>query len=120
MRFFGERHDIPDILSVCDVYTASSLREGLPVNVMEAMAAELPVIAKNNRGHRALMRNGETGYLVDSVSEMADRIERLLTDDALAARMRTAAKERVQKYDLQNVLAELRAIYDTTETEGRA
>ena len=120
VRFFGERHDIPEILSVCDVYTASSLREGLPVNVMEAMAAGLPVVAKANRGHRVLVREGETGFLVENVLEMADRIERLLTDDALASRMRDEAQERVHRYDLQNVLSELRAIYEAPETEGRA
>ena len=120
VRFFGERHDIPDILSVCDVYTASSLREGLPVNVMEAMAAGLPVVAKENRGHRVLVRDGETGFLIDNVLEMADRVERLLTDEALAARMSKEAQVRVHRYDLDNVLSELRVIYTSIETEGRA
>ncbi len=116
VRFFGERHDIPEILSVCDVYTASSLREGLPVNVMEAMASGLPVVAMNNRGHRALVRQGETGFLVEDAADMAQRVEWLLTDPALEARMRENALQRVQKYDLQNVLEELRDIYARPES----
>ena len=42
------------LLKISDVAVASSLREGLPVNIMEAMACGLPVIATDNRGHREL------------------------------------------------------------------
>ena len=111
VRFLGERDDIAQILSVCDVYTASSLREGLPRNVMEAMAAGLPVIAVENRGHRALVREGETGYLVRDEQEMCDKIRVLLTDEALYRRLGEGARERVQKFSVQRVLSELSALY---------
>lgn len=109
--FMGERDDIPQILSVCDLYTASSLREGLPRNVMEAMASGLPVIAVENRGHRALVREGETGFLVHDEKEMCDSIRLLLTDGALWQKLSDGALERVQKFSTQRVLAELSALY---------
>lgn len=111
VRFLGERDDVAQILSVCDLYTVSSLREGLPRNVMEAMAARLPVIAVENRGHRALVRDGETGFLVRDEQEMCEKIRLLLTDDDLRSRFGEAARERVQNYDVQRVLAELSALY---------
>ena len=52
--FLGYRNDIETLLKISDVAVASSLREGLPVNIMEAMACGLPVIATDNRGHREL------------------------------------------------------------------
>ena len=109
--FMGERDDIPQILSVCDLYAASSLREGLPRNVMEAMAAGLPVVAVENRGHRALVREGETGFLVHTEQEMCARIRTLLTDDALCSRLSQGALERVRKFSTQRVLEELAALY---------
>lgn len=46
---------MPQILKLTNIYVASSLREGLPVNIMEAMYMGLPVIATDNRGHRELV-----------------------------------------------------------------
>lgn len=109
--FLGERDDIPQILSVCDLYTASSLREGLPRNVMEAMASGLPVIAVDNRGHRALVRDAQTGYLVRDEAQMCGKIRELLTDDALRRWLSQGALDRVQKFSTQRVLAELSALY---------
>lgn len=109
--FLGDRDDIPQILSVCDLYTASSLREGLPRNVMEAMASSLPVIAVENRGHRALVREGETGYLVRDEAQMCEKIRVLLADDALRCAFGEHARERVQKFSAPRVLAELSDLY---------
>lgn len=111
VRFLGLREDIPQILSVCDLYTASSLREGLPVNVMEAMASALPVVAMENRGHRALVLDGETGFLVHDEAQMCEKIRALLTDDALYRRCSAAALERVKEFDVQRVLSELSQLY---------
>ena len=111
VRFLGDRDDIPQILSICDLYTASSLREGLPRNVMEAMASSLPVIAVENRGHRALVRDGETGFLVRDEREMCDRIRTLLGDKALCRTFGENARERVQIFSTPRVLAELSELY---------
>ena len=54
IKLLGKRQDINELLSITDVYLASSKREGLPVNVMEAMYKGIPIIATDNRGHRAV------------------------------------------------------------------
>lgn len=111
VHFLGLREDIPQILSVCDVYTASSLREGLPVNVMEAMAAGLPVVATENRGHCALVRDGKTGFLVRDEAQMCDKICALLTDGELYGACSAAALDRVQQFSSRRVLEELSHLY---------
>ena len=109
--FTGERHDIPRILACCDMYAASSLREGLPVNIMEAMAAGLPVVAMRNRGHCALVQDGETGFLVDTQSQMEEKLCLLLDDAALRQTLGENAKAHVADFDVRRVLKELEAVY---------
>lgn len=111
VRFLGERRDVPDILSACDIYAASSLREGLPVNIMEAMAEGLPVVALRNRGHCALVRDGETGYIVDSQPQMEEKLRALLEDRALCRSFGENGRVRVADYDVHCVLRELQNVY---------
>ncbi len=117
--FLGVRNDIPRLMKACDIYAASSLREGLPLNIMEAMATGLPVVAVANRGHCALIRDGETGYIVapDAMKMAAEHMARLLEDEALYARFSAAAIEAVQPYSTDNVLKELAALYEISSTE---
>ena len=62
--FLGFRNDIEQILHLCDVAVASSFREGLPVNIMEAMACGLPIIGTYNRGHLELVNDELNGFIV--------------------------------------------------------
>lgn len=112
--FLGQRDDIDELLNVCDVAVASSLREGLPVNVMEALACGLPVVATDNRGHRELIKNGENGFLVSpgNPDEMASKILELLTDSSLSAKMSEKAAFDVRTFSKTQVLPELIEIYN--------
>lgn len=60
--FLGIRHDIPSLMSACDVYVLSSAWEGLPMVLLEAMACERVVVATDCGGVRRLL--GNTGFLV--------------------------------------------------------
>ena len=63
--FTGTRKDIPEILSAVDVFVLpSSSREGLGISIIEAMAAEKPVVATDIGGIPEVVQNGETGLLV--------------------------------------------------------
>ena len=48
----GHREDIPELLSIMDIFVLPSYREGMPVSLLEAMAMELPVVATDIRGSR--------------------------------------------------------------------
>ncbi len=64
MRFYGFCRDIHELIQLADLSVASSIREGLGMNLLEGMAAEKPVVAADNRGHREIIEDGVNGFLV--------------------------------------------------------
>ena len=78
----GWRNDIPLILSALDIFVLTSLWEGLPIAVLEAMAAGVAVVATDTGGIREIVENGKTGYLVrvGDRQSMQNRIRELLRD----------------------------------------
>ena len=62
--FTGERDDIPEILSSIDIFVLPSLREGLPLTILEAMACAKPIIATNVGGIPEAVKDGVSGILV--------------------------------------------------------
>ncbi|MDD9266517.1 glycosyltransferase family 4 protein [Paenibacillus sp. GCM10023248] len=112
--FLGYRDDIDRLLPMCDVAVASSMREGLPVNLMEAMACALPIIASDNRGHRELVRNDHNGWLIapNDQEAMAARIKQLAGDKELRESLGKQGREIVERrYAIHQVLDEKRTIY---------
>lgn len=76
VKLLGYRNDIYKLLKISNCLLSCSLREGLPVNVMEALMCGLPCVVTNCRGNRDLINDGENGYVVDinAVNEMVDKI----------------------------------------------
>lgn len=110
----GWRNDVPKLLHCADLYAASSLSEGLGLNIIEAMCAGLPVAALKNRGHCELIDHGSNGFLADQgdYDAMAEHVLALYRDEALRRRVTEQAAMDVRKYDMENVLEELWAIYE--------
>lgn len=111
--FLGHREDIEDLLHASDIAVGSSIREGLPVNVMEALACGLPVVLSDNRGHRVLAVNGKNGYVVNvnDCKKMAERIEEIACDESKYEEFSKNAVELVKPYSKESVLSELKEIY---------
>ena len=112
--FLGYRNDIAKILPICDISVASSLREGLPVNIMEAMACGLPVIASENRGHRELIQNGVNGWTVgrEDIQTMAEKIKYLAENSSLQGIFGESGREIIKNnYAVNKVLEEKSYIY---------
>lgn len=71
VHLLGYRTDVPDLMRASDVYLLPSVREGLNVSLMEAMAAGLPCVCSDIRGNRDLIKNGAGGYLADALDVAA-------------------------------------------------
>jgi glycosyltransferase involved in cell wall biosynthesis len=93
----GERTDVPELLPAFDVFVLSSLYEGLPTVVVEAMVCGVPVVATAVNAVADVVVPGETGLLVPPHRPelMAEAIGFLLDSPAAAARMATAARARL-------------------------
>lgn len=113
VHFLGYRNDIDRLLPMCDVAVASSLREGLPVNIMEAMACGLPIVATENRGHSELVADGRNGYVLapDQVTAFAGRLLELSRSAELRHQMGSESANIIKKYSLAQVARELNDIY---------
>lgn len=109
----GYCNDVADFYMAADVFVFPSLREGLPVAVMEAMACGLPVICSPIRGNVDLVEDGKSGLLVDPTPEkLSDAIEKLCSDSQLRHQLGMAAQERSRRFDLNSVKEEIRLLYE--------
>lgn len=97
IHFLGFRQDIPDLLAASDYFVLPSLWEGLPMALIEAMAAGLPVVATDVSGSRQVVVNGETGLLVapGDAQALANALQQLLSQPQRARAMGLAAQRRV-------------------------
>lgn len=108
VKLLGRRQDINELLSITDIYLASSKREGLPVNVMEAMYKGLPIIATDNRGHRELMEDWQNGFIIKNQYELIDRIKNIEISNS-----REKNKEKaIRKYLLSEVIQKMKKNYE--------
>ena len=94
--FLGVRQDIAELLSLSDIFVLPSLWEGLPNSVLEAMAAETPVVATNVDGCPEVVYDGETGILVPpkNVQALAQAILSLLGNPVQRRQLGMAARTR--------------------------
>jgi glycosyltransferase involved in cell wall biosynthesis len=97
VTFLGYRKDIADLLASCDLFVLPSLYEGLPLSILEAMAAGKPVVGTSVGGTPEAVLDGQTGFLVPprNPGALAGAIARLLGDASLRQRMGTLGKLRV-------------------------
>ncbi|WP_195264888.1 hypothetical protein IGI78_002096 [Enterococcus sp. DIV1767] len=110
----GYREDIPSILAASDIYIHPSKREGLPVSIMEAMYQNLPVFCSNIRGNSDLIQHENNGYLVDLGNikqNFSYYISKIFNDANFIRKMGENNKGLIEPYLIENVLKELKIIY---------
>ncbi|MGI6140549.1 MAG: glycosyltransferase [Caldicoprobacterales bacterium] len=112
--FLGYRTNLEKYLNICDVSVSASLREGLPLNVMEAMLCEKPVIASSNRGHKELVKDGITGYLLasDDNRGFCSRILELYKNEGLRNKLGRSGRHAVRPFTEERVIDELKLVYE--------
>ena len=114
VRFLGSRKDVPELLAQSDVLLLSSDWEGVPLVILEAMAAGKPVVATRVGGVPELVENGKTGLLVppQNPEAFAGAILRLLKDPELRRRLGGAARRRaLEHFDIQKTAQAYAELY---------
>ena len=115
VEFLGFRSDISTILGSLDGYVMSSDREGLPLALLQAMAAGCPVVATRCGGPQEVVMDGENGLLVPvgQPQQLAASLGRLITDPNLAQRIGRAAQVTVEEsYSLDATVRAYEQLYD--------
>lgn len=117
----GHRTDVMELLGASDVLLHPTSMDAFPTVLLEAGAAGVPVLATAVGGIPEIVADGTTGLLVDAppqVEQVAARLETLLADDALRARLGAAARERFDAHFTAERWAQrLRDVYDTVLAE---
>jgi glycosyltransferase involved in cell wall biosynthesis len=112
--FAGFRQDIPAWLGHCNLFVLPSLYEGVPLSLLEAMAAGKPVIASAIPGNDEAVIHAETGWLVPpgDAAALAKAIRLLLSDPKLADRLALAGHARAQKeFASESMMQQIEQVY---------
>lgn len=113
VHLLGYIKDVCNLYKAADIYILPSLREGLNVSIMEAMASKLPVICSRIRGNTDLIEDGKGGILCSStkVAEYISAIRILIGDKNQMAAMGEYNGKAVFKYDTEKIMEKIGKIY---------
>jgi glycosyltransferase involved in cell wall biosynthesis len=112
--FLGYRVDVPDLLREADVFLLTSRAESFAIVVLEAMAAECPVVATRCGGPSSILTDGVDGFLADvgDVQRLASHVTRLLGDKSLRTGIgQLALKTVAERYSAETVASGIADIY---------
>lgn len=111
----GWRRDTAEILAASDIFVLTSLWEGLPRALVEAMRTGLPPVCYATDGVSDLIKDGENGFLIPpgNVSLMAEKISLLIKDEPLRLRLGTRARESITPdFDIDNMVRAQERLYE--------
>jgi glycosyltransferase EpsD len=113
--FLGLRNDVDRLIPMCDIVVASALNEGQGINILEAMACGVPVVATTTKGHRDLIENGEGGFLIpwkNIQSGFVEKIRELISDKELYKKIEAGGLKTAERYTKQRSLEQMIEIYN--------
>jgi glycosyltransferase involved in cell wall biosynthesis len=110
----GLRRDVPDLLAAFDLFVLSSLWEGLPRVVTQAMASGLPVVATAIDGSAEAIEEGVNGLLTPpgEPQAIAAAVLQLLRDPAQRRQMGQSGQARALEFDVRTMVAKIAALYE--------
>lgn len=113
VHLLGYREDIPVLYKCSDAFVFPSIREGLPVSLMEAMSAGLPVICSRIRGNVDLIENEKGGllYSADNAEGFAEGISKVYESQELYSKMQSENLKKVKDFDIGVINEKMRKIY---------
>ena len=109
----GLRRDVPELMGIFDVFVLTSLWEGLPRVLPQAMASGLPIVCTGADGSGEAVRDGENGFLVPrgDPAALAAAVARLLGDAPLRRQMGMAGQRRAPEFGAARMVEQLDALY---------
>ena len=115
VNFLGFRTDIPELLSITDVFVLASHIEGMPISSLEALSMGVPVVGTNIRGIREEIIDGKTGYLVplQNINALYKGMEKALNEFQVPDER--CRKHAIENFDEEDVLRKQMHIYDKLE-----
>jgi glycosyltransferase involved in cell wall biosynthesis len=114
IHWLGERRDVPALLQIFDCFVLPSRWEGLPLVVLEAFAAGVPVVATVNLGASELIEDGRTGWLVPvgESQTLAECVYQVLSQPDRAVPVREAARQMVENdFSFDQMISRLTQLY---------
>jgi glycosyltransferase involved in cell wall biosynthesis len=114
VEFLGERKDVPQLLSQANIFALTTHLEGLPLGILEAMRAGLPIVASDVGGICETIDDGQTGFLIPHGDQETLRasLQKLIDSAALRLRMGKASREKYEReFGYQGMLNKTIEIY---------
>jgi glycosyltransferase EpsD len=113
VEFLGYRNDIDKLMVISDSVFSASKREGLPINIVEAMACGIPVVCSKNRGHNELIKDKISGlqFSVNKPQEMVDCILTIYKNQQFAENLIIQAMNDSKEYSISNTINKMAEIY---------
>lgn len=113
--FLGKQKNVSELLSISDLMLLMSEKESFGLVLLEAMACEVPCITTNAGGIPEVVKDGETGFVVDvgDIGKAADRALKLLEDEQLLQQFSKAALQRAESvFHSSEIVDQYEALYD--------
>lgn len=118
--FTGGRTDVVELLVCMDLFASSSLWEGLPTVILEAIAADVPILATDIPGTNELIQHGFNGWLVRpyDAQALSEGILTLIKSPSLRTQLALQAKETLVKYSIDSIAREYEILYQNLLTNN--
>ena len=113
VHFLGYRSDIPQLLQMSDLSVSASHREGLPVHLIEAMFAGLPIVTTKCRGATELVEDGVNGFVVgfDKV-EFVERVQKIIENTQLRKSLGKKFSAATRNYEVVYAQRQTQKVYN--------
>ena len=109
----GPRKDIEKIFSIFDVFLLTSVWEGLPIVIPQAIASGVPVVSTDVGGIREIIKHGKGGFLTKpgNIHDLAFFVEKLLDDEELRSRFVTYSDKIVNEFTHKRMIEDIENLY---------
>jgi len=121
VHWLGQRNNVPQLLHIFDCFLLTSRWEGFPLVILEAMAADVPIVATDILGTRDAIRHGSNGYLapVGDPESLARFVLDLVEDLVKANSFRSVSRARIDgEFTRERMLTMIQNLYHQVGFEG--